>query len=252
MKPAIFLLIISLGMLTSCYHVYYAPNTANVPLLSQKKEFRLNALYSAGGLSEFSGGEVQLAYAVSDHWGIMVNGMSVGSTENVTELNFLAPDGSHTESGKGNYLEAAGGYFQKLDPKGKWMGEIYSGIGLGSAENDYGYKDNSRVNTTKFFVQPGIGYKTRNFEFGFSPKLSLISWNVKNKNLSSGHNDYIKSELDFIGSRKSFLAIEPAFIFRAGGESFKIQCSLSFSNTSATEGLAETLNGSIGFSLNLR
>jgi hypothetical protein len=47
--------------LSSCHHVYYAPNTPNAPLLSKKGESRINAFYAAGADSKFGGVELQFA-----------------------------------------------------------------------------------------------------------------------------------------------------------------------------------------------
>ena len=80
MKQTIFLLC-TVVCAASCTHVYYAPNTANVPLLSQKGETLINGLYSEGSLSTFSGGEFQVATAVSSHVGIMANTMFVSTTK---------------------------------------------------------------------------------------------------------------------------------------------------------------------------
>src|SRR5215203_4384981 len=98
--------------ITSCQHVYYAPNSANAPQLSEKGETRLNALYCAGGDSEFSGGELQAAHAVSDKVGVMINFFAAGTSENVTSIS---SNGSHVEKGNGSYIEGAGGYFMTLD-----------------------------------------------------------------------------------------------------------------------------------------
>jgi len=60
---------------TSCYHVYYAPNTANVPLLSNKGEAKLIGAYGSGSNSEANIGELQLAFAPLNNVGFMVNGL---------------------------------------------------------------------------------------------------------------------------------------------------------------------------------
>src|SRR5687767_8827080 len=104
MKNFIGLLIITAGM-TSCAHVYYAPNTPNVPLFTEKGETRINALYASGGnISSFQGGEIQLAHAVSENVGIMVNGLAGGRTETVSDWDWTST-GTHEESGNGSYLE---------------------------------------------------------------------------------------------------------------------------------------------------
>lgn len=260
MKLLIYLLIISVGC-CSCFHVYYAPNSAHAPLLSEKGETRINGLYSTGGNSEFNGGELQFAHAVGQNFGIMANGMMASKSEQLDDWgissNWGGTSGYHTEKGSGSYLELAGGYFKTFDEKKRWIGEIYSGFGAGSVKNDYGFGDHSKVNSYKFFIQPAVGYKSKNFEAMIVPKVSLINWKVKESNiLAAGNNGYVESEISAIQAKKNFLAFEPALLFRAGGQNLKLQWGLSFSGFNSSsfydEELIETLNANIGISINLK
>jgi hypothetical protein len=234
----------------SCHHVYYAPNTANAPLLNQKGETRVNALYCSGGDSEYNGGEVQAAYAVSKNIGVMANFFSAGKSE---EVYNYSSDQYHDEEGKGSYVEFAGGYFQALG-KSKWIGEIYGGTGFGSVKNEYGFGDRSKVGVLKFFIQPAVGYKAKHFEFAIVPKVSLVNWNVKENHIVAPANESARYELGQVNNKKNFVVFEPAVLIRAGGSDFKFQLGLSFSghNRYNTESLTETFNGSFGISLDLK
>jgi hypothetical protein len=252
-------LLVLVIMTASCTHVYYAPNTANAPLLSEKGETRINALYSAGGVSEFSGGELQVAHAIGKNFGLMVNGMAVSRSDEITDWDFNSgTTASHTEKGNGSYIEFAGGYFTTLDKSKKIVFETYGGFGAGSAKNDYDFGDYSKVNSAKIFIQPSIGYRTNYFEMAVVPKVSFINWNIKEKRISNqGNSD--AGEIVAIESKPHFVAFEPALLLRAGGKDFKAQASLSFSNTQSSSGsgyrtddLIEGLNASIGISINLR
>src|SRR5690242_14995715 len=80
----VFLLIAAIIIIFgSCTQLYYAPNTPNSPLLSQKGEVRLNGNYAAGlsPVNQYSGAEFQGATAVSKHAGIMMNTMFIGGTD---------------------------------------------------------------------------------------------------------------------------------------------------------------------------
>lgn len=243
----------------SCTHVYYAPNTANAPLLSEKGETRINALYSAGGVSEFSGGELQVAHAISKNFGLMVNGMAVSRSDEITDWDFNSgTTGSHTEKGNGSYIEFAGGYFKALDRSKKIIFETYGGLGTGTAKNDYDFGDHSKVNSTKIFIQPSIGYRSNYFEMAVVPKLSFINWTVKESRVSN-QTDNDAQEIAAIENKPRFFAFEPALLLRAGGKDLKAQASLSFSNTQSTtdggyrtDGLIEGLTASIGISINLK
>lgn len=243
MKLLICVFIISIGM-ASCHHVYYAPNTSNIPLFSDRNQVRINGLYSNGDVSSFKGGEAQVAASLTDKWAAMANFFSASNTDNT---------GSYDESGRGSYFEFAGGYFKTIDRQKKWVGEIYAGFGGGNVMNDYGLGDHSKVGITKFFLQPNIGYKSKFFEFGFSPKISLVNWKVKDHTVSNTEHDWANSDLGFIKSDPNFLAFEPALLVRLGSENFKIQGALSFSSSRGGildyNELTETFNASLGISL---
>lgn len=247
--------------IASCTHVYYAPNTANAPLLSEKGETRINALYSAGGASEFTGGELQFAHAVHKNFALMVNGMAVSRSDEVStwrlDPNWNVVTEHHTEKGKGSYIEFASGYFKTLDKKRKWVFETYGGFGVGSANNDYGFGDHSKVNSTKIFIQPSFGYKTKYFEMAFVPKLSFVNWELKEKSVSHTNNDYLRADFTSIENHPHFALFEPSWLLRAGGALFKVQAAVSYSGvsmgSSAPVGdLTEDLNASIGISINLK
>ena len=252
MKKFTWLIMIA-TIMCSCAHVYYAPNTANAPLFSEKGQTRINALYSAGGYSDFTGGEIQVAHAVSKNVGVMINGFSVGETDEVSDWNWNGT--THTEKGSGSYIEFAGGLFKPFDPNNQWIGEVYGGFGLGSSKHDYGYSDNSKVNLTKLFIQPSIGFKSNYFEAAFVPKISFINWHVKENHISNSNNDYPKADVEAIRDKSGFMSFEPALILRGGGKDFKIQLGLSLStgnlSSSSSEELTEQMTGSIGISFNI-
>jgi hypothetical protein len=245
MKHIIYLLVlISSLALTSCAHYYYAPNTANVPLISEKNEVRVTGAYAAGRESQFEGGELQAAYGITNHLGVQLNGFSAGRTENT---------GDYDESGKGIYAEAAAGYFTKFKGSNKWIAELYGGIGKGSVTNDYGLGDHSKVGITKLYLQPAIGFKSKNFEIAVTPKISYIHWKVKDAMLITNHAPDINLDLDHIRQNPGHLAFEPALIIRGGLKNVKIQFAWSFTNldkNSQSSGLAETENASVGLSVN--
>jgi hypothetical protein len=255
------LILLSAAVLTlcSCYHVYYAPNTANAPLLTQKGETRINAVFSAGLVSEASGGELQTATALSSHVGLMVNGYVASKTEDVDEDFWsLGTINNHTEKGHGSYLEVAVGMFTYLNARKGWVGEVYGGYGVGTVTNDYGYNDHSKVNCSKAFVQPAIGFKAEHIEVAFVPKVSLIHWRIKDSVFTASSLSEDRSDLRAIGSKSSYIAFEPAFIIRGGSETVKGQLGLSFSTRPDLQyqskddvSLVETLNASIGVSFSL-
>ena len=60
------------ALLFGCSPYYYAPNKGNVPNLREKNDLRLDAGFGGGFIMK--GTDVQAAYAVTSHFGVMVNG----------------------------------------------------------------------------------------------------------------------------------------------------------------------------------
>lgn len=234
-------------LFASCHHVYYAPNTANAPLLSEKGETRINALYSVGNVSEFSGGELQLATAVSKRAGVMLNFFSAGKSDVVSGLS----GDDVEERGSGSYLEAAAGLFHPFGAGKAWIAEVYGGGGIGSATNEYGLGDRSKVGITKYFIQPSFGYKSNGFEVAVVPKVSMIRWNVKESSIRNSRNESVTQELNYIKENPSFVAFEPAVLLRGGSKNFKVQLGVSFCNYAALGYLTEELHESATLSLRI-
>jgi hypothetical protein len=244
--------IISLGLIlisfSSCYHVYYSPNTPNAPQLTEKGETRINGLYVSGGDSEFEGGEIQVAHAVSDKVGLMLNGFFAGKEE--------ANEDDLMENGKGSYFEFAAGSFKTMGNNDRLVADLYLGVGLGSVKSDYARGDISRVNVTKFFLQPSLGYKSNHFEFAVVPRIGVVNWNVKENKITTPENSGHKDEMDHINRNPNFFVFEPALIVRGGAENFKLQASLCYSANKNTDivnegGIAESLVASLGISFSI-
>ncbi len=253
MRNLFCLLLLALGTV-SCQHIYYAPNTANAPLLAQKGETRINALWAGGMDSEYNGGELQFAHAITRSVGILASGFSASKTETVSDFY---GGNAHKEEGRGSYGELAVGLYKPFDENKKWIGELYLGTGTGTVNSTYGWTDRSQVGFSKFFLQPSIGFKGRYFEFALVPKISLVNWKVKQATITHTDNQDHRDMMDLIRGDKSFVAFEPAFIARAGSESVKVQAGLSLSNfrvssTITARDLAETTNACIGLSINIR
>lgn len=213
------LYIIVLLPATSCYHVYYAPNTPNVSLLTEKNELRVNAGLIVGMESEFAGGDLQLAYAPAPHLGVMVNGFKASNTDQ--SLN------DFPEQGRGSYGELGIGYFTAVDPKKNWLFEVYGGLGKGSVRNEYGDGDHSKVGITKLFLQPAFGYKWNYIEVALAPRISHVNWKIKEAGVTDVNT---VRDMEAIAQHPNFISFEPAVIFRGGGKKVKAQLGLTLAN----------------------
>jgi hypothetical protein len=222
MRFPIHLVLFSIAI-ASCNHKYYAPNTANIPLLSEKGEIKINALYSTGAGSSFNGGELQLAHALTNHIGVMANGFAAYKSEIVHDWGpFHGPNSR--EKGYGSYLEGAGGYFNSIGRNG--IVEVYGGYGKGYSMNNYGFVAGSemitRVNVSKVFIQPSIGSKILFGEIGFSPRIGLVNWKIKKT------NGYLSDDLIAIYEKPHLFVFEPTFIVRVGSPSVKLQIAINY------------------------
>lgn len=103
-----------LFVMSGCTSVYM-PNVPNVPMLTEKKEI------SAGGHITLKGNiSFTAAYAVSDHFAVMLNG------------SILDKQGKKN-SFQHDLLEVGGGYFTTFGPENRRILEVYAGYGGGSS-----------------------------------------------------------------------------------------------------------------------
>lgn len=200
-----FLLATYLLALSSCTHYYYGPNSSNTPLLSEN-EAKINAQIAVS--DEFSAFELQSAFAVSKHFGGMINFIKGGGDDD----NSLYPDG---DEGKATYIEAGAGYFTAIR-NSPFIFETYGGVGTGGISNNFGAQGRANVVFTKFFAQPNLGIKVKGFEFGLSSRFSYVQHKLKYSTTSNNDVNHLEEH------PKSFLW-EPGIVLRAGGKNFLVQ-----------------------------
>lgn len=111
-----------LVLLGSCSSLYM-PNVPNTPMLSAANE-----LHAAGHISLKWNTSFNSAYAVSDHFGILLNG------------SFMINERKRKEYSH-HLLESGIGYFKTFGSENNRILEIYGGLGKGSSERLY--KDQS-------------------------------------------------------------------------------------------------------------
>lgn len=129
----------------------YMPNTPNVPMFTEKGEL------SAGGHVSLKGNiTFNTAYAVSDHFAVMLNGSMLNSEGKKMDFRH-------------NLVEAAGGYFTTFGPENNRVLEIYGGFGGGSSDRrekkergddtpDYQRRE---TDFSKYFVQVNFSSKKK-------------------------------------------------------------------------------------------
>jgi len=211
------ILIFSGLLLSSCSHYYYVPGAQNVPLFREKNELHISGSYGEG--SETKGINIQAAFSLTDKIGIMADFMSAKGG-NLSDHNY----------GKGNYFDGAVGYFKPLDKYGVF--EIYGGIGRGDQYHEYssfynnqstGYAD---LSFFKLYLQPSFGFTSDCFDIALSTRISRITFNILDNNISGNTDSYTNL---IALSDKSHLFLEPGITIRAGWKSVKVQVQAVYS-----------------------
>jgi opacity protein-like surface antigen len=172
-------LLISLVFVTFSCSPEYLPNKVNTPLFEDKGEIQ-------GSISRgISGTDAQLAYAVTDHIGVMANTSFRSQTSDTTD-NFH----------KHNFVEFGAGYYSNVTDNAVFS--IYGGYGFGDVKS---YTENNLVddNTTnadlhRIFIQPSFGVTTDYFDASIAPRFVLMDakYNEKALNESSGYHPIIE------------------------------------------------------------
>ena len=170
-KNIVFYLII-ISFLASCAPVY-TPNVINTPLFTEKGESQINMSVGLNGY------DPQLAFALTDHVGIMINGCYQNKQDDSSTVNSI-------EWHKHIFAEAAIGYYYPIEEK--YRLEIFGGVGQGTVwshfENNFVSK-NAKANYTRYFLQPNIGICTDYYEVSFSPRLSLVDMQLYDEEMSA-------------------------------------------------------------------
>jgi hypothetical protein len=222
MKKQLIALLFLPVLLCSCSHYYYVPNSHNVPLFREKNEYRFSGTLAGG--EESSCKELQAAYSVTDHIGVLANYMSAkGGT--ISDNNNWA---------RGNYLDAAIGYFKPVSKHGVF--EIYGGLGGSNQHHHYttqsyingtissssgGYSD---LSYTKIFVQPSFGFTFNAVDIAASTRICVLTFNsVVNQIYGNvDESNTLKNISDEI-----HLFLEPAITIRGGWKYVKLQLQAS-------------------------
>ncbi|MEO9210372.1 MAG: hypothetical protein ABI208_04695 [Ginsengibacter sp.] len=243
-------LICVLTLLSSCTHYYYAPNAANIPLFKEKNTFKGKVGYSS---DEYTGADIQMAYSASKNIGIMVNSFFVGETEQ--NQNDISASAAHEESGKGSYIEIGAGYYKPFGAQKVWIFETYAGAGVGGENHTYANSETAHLHLNKFFIQPSLGYSSKNghFEVGLSSRFSVLNLKVKKSNLTFDVNQDEKYNLNAIVVHPSSFLWEPSLIVGGGSQDFKFYLQLTRSYNLGNSYLnMDVVNVSLGIKFTLR
>lgn len=206
-------------LLSGCINGYYVANSHNVPLLTDKKDIRASVNYYRTDvffISRIPGFEVQGAYALTNHFGIMGSFLTAGEKLDTTSFH-------------ATYGDLGVGYFV-TDKSKKFVAEVYGVYGLGSVKNGFGNNVTSSTDFSKVFIQPVIGFKSRYFDAAFSWRIASVTHS------SLGFSGVLpapsQASFDLYRNKPTYTLSEPALTFRAGDDILKFQIQLGWSISS--------------------
>lgn len=224
----------------SCAHSYYIAKGPNVPLFTEKNEFHGSISVGGGELSSCT--DVQAAYAISEHIGIMADFMSSSGNNNFDK-----------DIAKSKYFDAALGYFKPFD---KYMVfEVYGGFGTDHQEHVYHSTDwasgrtlldgKANIHYTKTFIQPSVGATFKAIDIAFSTGITRLNYQIESNTVISTSPH--AAELKLIVENNNPVLLEPALTIRGGWENVKIQLQYVYSyNLKTTEMYQEKSKFSFG------
>jgi len=196
-------------LLCGCAHYYYIPKAHNVPLFTEKNDFRF--CISTGFEDNSSSTDIQAAYAVTKNLGIMTD--------------FMFSNGGYfyeRNVAKLTYFDGAIGYFK---PFGEfWVFETYAGLGTSSQRHEYysgDYQGKSLLKFSKTFFQPSLGITLNAFDIALTTGFSRMNFTRVENSATPGSAYY--NDLEMINQDRISTLFEPAFTVRAGWKAVKAQ-----------------------------
>ncbi len=224
--------IVLCSLATSCKSVYH-PNAINTPLLNNAGEIRASVDQQ----------NVQVAYAITDHAGVMLNGFYVKENSD-----------NNTLQGSGGLVEVGFGYFTRVRP---FIFETYVGGGMGGVQfSEYKEDDNNQMQHytfdakgMRFFVQPSFGLGTRFFDVALTPRFVIGKYTSVSTNYTM--QDQIDGQFYQV-DRPVWSFIEPAITLRGGYQWIKLQAQFGLSQKLNSEPLSyKDSFVNVGISINL-
>jgi hypothetical protein len=198
---------------TGCVTLY-KPNAVHSPLVKEKGDSNASASLGVSGTGLYN---FQAATALSDHAGIMADGMYHRRMTNQTDSSY--------ENLNLLFGEAGGGYFTRFGEDKKGLLQCYGGGGFGfSKDVMHNTRPPEPEVSSKFmnvFVQPGVAYIDDNFEAAFDIRMNYVQLFKIHAYL---YNEFEWWNTDFVyyaDTTLNFVNIEPAITVKAGGEKLK-------------------------------
>lgn len=199
----------------------YVPNAVHSPMLKEKGDTHLAASLGLSGSGTIN---LQAATAISDHTGLMTNGMfhNRRSDRGDSSREFLNIF----------FMEAGAGHFSRFGEKSNGLFQIYAGGGYGYSGNRI-KKTNQpepEVNAKYFniFLQPGLAVSTRYFDLAFDVRTNYIKMFDINAYLYEQFEWWNTEWVSFNDTTLYFVNIEPVMTMKMGEGPLKAMFQLGF------------------------
>ena len=236
MKRQILLTFILAQVLSGCTHYYYIPNVQNVPLFTEKNEYRFsgNIGYASRDINYVGDQQttcidLQAAYSLTNNIGIMMNYMWA-------KESYQSDESTVKDYGRGSYFEGAAGYFKPFGQYGIF--EIYGGLGTSGQHHQYAdsysnsIEGTSNLSFIKIFLQPSVGLKLSSGDMSFlkpfDVALSTRIYNINYGKIDNSNSEIAEYENFSALSAENHYFIEPALTIRAGWETVKFQFQMGY------------------------
>jgi hypothetical protein len=218
--PVLRAVVICFTVLTSeCSHFYYVSPVQDVPLFTQKNEYRVSAFI--GSSTESISGNMQAAWSVTDNIAVMANVLFAKGLNDAND-----------SWGRGFNADAGAGYFKPSDRHRIF--EIYGGTGFSRQHHVYRetifnefspshIAGNSSLSSFKLFLQPSVGWKFKGFETALSARFNSLSFFNINNDITWSLNEHEYNKLNSLEGKRTYFFFEPAITIRFGMENVKIQ-----------------------------
>lgn len=201
------LMVFLLLLLSSCSPTYYVPNTSNVPLLSEKGETKISAMFGSVLDHDY---ELQIAHSPVDNIGLIGN--------------FYYGSETSTGKGDGQFVELGAGYYTTLSERDYLLFETYALLGAGRVVNSFSSSDKIgelRANAARIGIQPAIGLKIKWVEIALSGRVAFLNFFNVTGDLRNSNDD--SSYVERLRRNNQHILIEPGLTLRAGLKNVKLQ-----------------------------
>lgn len=234
----IFICVIIIAASCNTPRYIYSPAAQNVPVLTQKGDSKLGAVYSTNAVGQEKkdgveidnrsrGYDLQGAVAITNNFAVQASHFYRW------EKTEGGPD-SLTLKYKRNLTEIGLGYYLPVNDKKNVFFQVFAGAGLGRfsfTDKDKFGTNFHQANITKIYLQPAVLFKSKgSFTTSIAVRFSGISYSkIKTSYNASQLNDY---HLDDLSGRAKWF-FEPATVSSFGfknvpGLRFEVQGGLSF------------------------